>query len=121
MMMSSVATQTAVNTAPPRLSRMDLPSAGILAAMPAKISRDIPLPMPRSVTNSPIHITRVAPAVITSTMMKSGKMPLSSMMSNVQPCSRPPLAASATMLVACKTASATERYRVYWVILACPA
>ncbi len=79
------------------------------AAMPAKISSDMPLPMPRSVTSSPIHITSAAPAVITSTMTTRVKMLWSEMMSSVQPCSRPPLAASATMLVACRMASAIAR------------
>ena len=107
--MTSAATQTKVNTRPPRLSRMVLPSDGMRAAMPAKISSDMPLPMPRSVTSSPIHITRAAPAVITSTMTNRVKMDWSSMMSSVQPCSSPPLAASATMLVACRMASAIAR------------
>ncbi len=62
---------------PPRLSRMVLPSDGMRAAMPAKISSDMPLPMPRSVTSSPIHITSAAPAVITSTMTTSVKIALS--------------------------------------------
>ncbi len=90
-----------------------MPSTGMRAAMPAKISSDMPLPMPRSVTSSPIHITSAAPAVITSTMTTRVKMFRPSlwpwMMSSVQPCSSPPLAASATMLVACRMASATAR------------
>src|ERR1700761_9293024 len=87
--MISAATQTVANTTPPRLSRMFLPSPGIRAAMPAKISSDIPLPIPRSVTSSPIHITSAAPAVITSTMTTSVKMLWLAMMSRLQPCSRP--------------------------------
>ncbi len=43
------------------------------------------------------------------------------MMSRLQPRISPPLAASATMLVACRIARAIDRYRVYWVILAWPA
>ena len=74
MMMISAATQTAANTRPPRLSRMVLPSIGMRAAMPAKIISDMPLPMPRSVTSSPIHITSAAPAVSTSTMTTRVKM-----------------------------------------------
>ena len=90
-----------------------MPSIGMRAAMPAKIISDMPLPMPRSVTSSPIHITSAAPAVSTNTMTTRVKMfrpwlwPW--MMSSVQPCSSPPLAASATMLVACRMASATVR------------
>ena len=77
--------------------------------MPAKISSDMPLPMPRSVINSPIHITSAAPAVITTTITTKVKMLWSAMMSRLQPCSSPPLAASATMLVACRMASAIAR------------
>ena len=86
-----------------------MPSAGMRAAMPAKIISDMPLPIPRSVTSSPIHITRAAPAVSTRTMTTSEKMLWSGMMSSVQPCSSPPLAASATMEVACRIASAIVR------------
>ena len=49
--------------------------------MPTKISSDMPLPMPRSVISSPIHITSAAPAVITSTMTTRVKMLWSAMMS----------------------------------------
>ena len=83
-----------------------MPSPGIAEAILAKIISDMPLPMPRSVTISPIHITSVAAAVITSTITMRVKMfaPMPAlwpwMMSSVQPWSRPPLAASATMLVA---------------------
>ncbi len=108
-MMASAATQTAAKMTPPRLSRMLLPSPGMRAAMPTKISSDMPLPMPRSVISSPIHITSAAPPVITITMTTSVKMLWSAMMSSEQPCSRPPLAARATMLVACRMASATAR------------
>ena len=34
-----------------------------------KISSDMPLPMPLSVTSSPSHMTRPVPAVMVSTMM----------------------------------------------------
>ena len=37
--------------------------AGALVRIEAKISSDMPLPMPRCVISSPIHISRVAPAV----------------------------------------------------------
>ena len=98
-MMINAAMQTAVKTIGPRLSRMFLPSDGMRAAMLAKISSDIPLPMPRSWISSPIHITSAAPAVITMTMTERVKIDESWMMSSEQPCSSPPLAASATMLV----------------------
>ena len=84
-MMISAATQTAAKMAPPRLSRICLPSEGMRAAMPAKISSDMPLPMPRSVISSPIHITSAAPAVITNTITTRVKMLWSAMMSSEQP------------------------------------
>ncbi len=126
MTMISAAMQTNVKTMPPRLSRMFLPSPGGMAeAMLAKINSDMPLPTPRSVASSPIHITSAAPAVITMTITANVVMfrpsPWPWMMSRVQPCSRPPLAASATMLVACRIASAIARYLVYCVILVWPA
>ena len=40
------------------------PSAGIRAAIEVKISSDMPLPMPRSVTCSPSHMITAVPAVI---------------------------------------------------------
>ncbi|SIM41756.1 Uncharacterised protein [Mycobacteroides abscessus subsp. abscessus] len=108
---SSAATQTAAKVTPPRLSRMVLPSAGMRAAIPAKISSDMPFPMPRSVTISPSHITRVDPAVITSTITDSAKIDWSATISSLrsQPCKRFPLAPRATIEVDCSSASATER------------
>jgi len=41
---------------------------GNCAAIEVKIRRDMPLPMPRSVTSSPIHMMRPVPAVIVTTM-----------------------------------------------------
>ena len=41
------------------------------AAIEVKISSDMPLPMPLSVTSSPSHMTRPVPAVMVSTMMTS--------------------------------------------------
>src|SRR5262249_3057093 len=81
MMMIRAATQTALKSTGPRVSRIVLPSDGMRAAMPAKISSDMPLPMPRSVISSPIHITRAAPAVMTSTMTTSVQIDDSEMMS----------------------------------------
>ncbi len=42
--------------------------AGILLTTLAKIRIDIPLPIPRWVMSSPIHMTMAVPAVIVSTM-----------------------------------------------------
>ena len=77
--------------------------------MLAKIISDMPLPTPRSVTSSPIHITSAAPAVSTNTMTTRVKIDWSLMMSSSQPCSSWPLAASATKLVACRMDSAIVR------------
>ena len=38
----------------------------------AKISSDMPLPMPCWVTSSPIHMSRAVPAVSVSTMSSTG-------------------------------------------------
>ena len=54
-------------TTPPLLARMFWPSAGIRAAIEVKIRIDMPLPMPRSVISSPIHMIAAVPAVMVST------------------------------------------------------
>ena len=41
---------------------------GNCAAIEVKMRSDMPLPMPRSVTSSPIHMMRPVPAVIVMTM-----------------------------------------------------
>src|SRR5262249_17684619 len=74
VMMMRAAQPTALKMAGPGDSRMDLPSAGMRAQMLEKISSDMPLPMPRSVISSPIHITRAPPAVMHSTMTTSVKI-----------------------------------------------
>ena len=43
--------------------------------MPAKISSDIPLPMPRSVICSPSHITNIVPVVRVSTHIRRKPQP----------------------------------------------
>ncbi len=43
---------------------------GNCAAIDVKISSDMPLPMPRSVMSSPIHMMRPVPAVIVMTMSR---------------------------------------------------
>ena len=42
---------------------------GKLETMEVKISSDMPLPTPRSVMSSPIHMTRPVPAVMVTTMI----------------------------------------------------
>ena len=49
------------------------PSAGMRAAIEQKISSDMPLPTPRSVTSSPNHMMTAVPAVMTMTMTARSK------------------------------------------------
>ena len=44
------------------LDRYDGKPCGTRATMPAKMMKLMPLPMPRSVINSPIHMARTVPA-----------------------------------------------------------
>ena len=55
------------NTTPPPLARICWPSVGIRAAIEVKMRIDMPLPMPRSVISSPIHMMAAVPAVIVRT------------------------------------------------------
>ena len=50
---------------------------GKVAAIWVKIITDMPLPTPRSVISSPIHMMTLVPAVIVKIMVMTGKMPLS--------------------------------------------
>ncbi len=52
----------------PLLVWMAQSASGKRAEIDVKISSDIPLPMPRSVMSSPIHMMRPVPAVIVMTM-----------------------------------------------------
>ena len=49
---------------------MDHSEPGNRAAIEVKISRDMPLPMPRSVISSPSHMIRPVPAVMVMIMMR---------------------------------------------------
>ena len=102
---------------------MFLPSAGIRAAIEVKIRIDMPLPMPRSVISSPIHMIAAVPAVMVSTRMISAKALWSGMIWSLveQPGNICPLMASARNAVDCRMPSPMVRYRVYWVSLAWPA
>ncbi len=110
-MMTSVAATTAVNTRPPRLSRMVWPSDGIA-------SRDAGEDQQRHAVADaafgdqlahPHHQRRACGQHQHDDDRGRRCYELSWMMSRLQPCSSPPLAASATMLVACRTASAIDR------------
>ena len=49
---------------------MDHSEPGNRAAIEVKISSDMPLPMPRSVISSPIHMTTPVPAVMVRIMIR---------------------------------------------------
>ena len=51
-----------------RSARWRQSEVGNVAAIDVKISSDMPLPMPRSVMSSPIHMMRPVPAVMVMTM-----------------------------------------------------
>ena len=122
-MIASAITSTTVKTTAPWLSRMFLPSAGIRAAIEVKIRIDMPLPMPRSVIISPIHMIAAVPAVMASTRVISANALWSGMIWSltVQPGNIWPFSASARNAVDCRMPSPIVRYRVYWVSLAWPA
>ena len=48
--------------------------AGSLATMPAKMMKLMPLPMPRSVMSSPIHISRMVPATREAIMVSVSRL-----------------------------------------------
>ena len=83
---------------------------GMRAEIPAKISSDMPLPTPRSVMSSPIHMTTQAPAVMTSTTIVSANTDSSLSTSPFAAVGQSwPREARATMPVDCSNASATVR------------
>ena len=69
----------------------------------------MPLPMPRSVICSPSHMMTAVPAVITSTVIERVQTLESGMTGWSQSPKSWPRSASATMPVACRTASAIVR------------
>ena len=75
----------------------------------AKMRIEMPLPMPRFVMSSPIHMRSVVPAVSETTMSTSSPEPASS---------APWLRKRNAYPVACAAARTTVRYRVYCVIFA---
>ena len=91
-----------------------------------KISTDMPLPTPRSVISSPIHMMTVVPATMVITivaMVKTEPFGISGLAvpDAPHPLNSVPDLASSTYPVDWSTARPTVRYLVYWVILACPA
>jgi hypothetical protein len=108
-MMARPNAQTPANTSGPELFRMLPPSIGTRAAIEAKISSDMPLPTPRSVTCSPSHMITAVPAVITMTMIEMFQMLPSGITGRLHSPNSWPWLASATMPVACRIASAMVR------------
>ena len=85
----------------------------------------MPLPTPRSVMSSPIHMMRPVPAVIVRTMSTVAHQAVFEISEehaavSVVPNSAP-LLATVINVVDCRTPSATVRYRVYWVSRAWPS
>ena len=50
-------------------------ASGMRATMPAKMMREMPLPMPRSVICSPIHMMKAVPAESVMTVMIRNDQP----------------------------------------------
>ena len=69
-----------------------------------KIRIDMPLPTPRSVMSSPSHMITAVPAVIVMTMTRNVWVSLLCSSGSLQPWSRLPDRASATMPVAWRSA-----------------
>ena len=73
--MNTMATSNMMNTMmvtisalQPAAASMRVPWLGRVETTEAKISRDMPLPMPRWVMSSPIHMSRAVPVVRVSTI-----------------------------------------------------
>src|SRR5580704_7437772 len=95
------------------------------AMMDVNISTDMPLPTPRSVISSPIHMITAVPDTIVITMVRmvntdgsgisgwdAGPQPL--------PENAAPVRAACTYTIAYSRPSPTVTYLVYWVIFAWP-
>ena len=66
---SAITGRKSFSVAPPLIQAV-IP-AGIVERIDAKMSSEIPLPMPRFVISSPIHISSAVPAVSVSTISTS--------------------------------------------------
>ncbi len=82
---------------------------GKVATTWAKMSSDMPLPMPRSVMSSPSHMITAVPAVMVITMIRKVAVLSLCSRSSWQPWIRLPERASATMPVACSSARPSVR------------
>ena len=88
----------------PRVRRISPSADGKVAAMDVKISRDMPLPTPRSVMRSPSHMITVVPAVMVRIMMTSTGSESSGMIGSEQLPSRFPERAREMTVVALRAA-----------------
>jgi len=83
--------------------------------MAVKMSSDMPLPTPRSVMSSPIHMMRPVPAVSVMMSRRTVMSESFGMIGTGQSPSSAPERASETRVVALRRPRAIVRYRVYWV------
>jgi hypothetical protein len=106
---TSPTASTVRNRPHPRVRRISPSAEGNVAAMDVKISRDMPLPTPRSVIRSPSHMMIAVPAVMVMTMMTTVRTVSSGMIGRGQLPSSAPERASETTVVALSSASAIVR------------
>src|SRR6202453_549423 len=85
-----------------------------------KIMTDMPLPTPRSVISSPIHMMTAVPATMVMTIVAMRNTDAFVMTDSVQPGKSVPLRASSMYPVDCRIARPMVRYLVYCVIFAWP-
>ena len=108
-MISTAKAQTTAKTRTPRVCRIEPPSAGMRAAIEVKISTDMPLPIPFSVSSSPSHMISAVPAVRAMTRTTVVHTESDGMIGSEQPGNSWPLRARAMMPVLCRTARAIVR------------
>ncbi len=91
----------------PRAPMVPMVEGSKRETIPAKISKEIPLPIPRSEMTSPSHISKILPPVITAITVTTAQGLPGSVMASRKPIVR---------AVACKRPRITVPYRVYWAI-----
>ena len=95
----------------PKLPIVVTIAGGNPTTIPAKISKDIPLPTPRSVICSPSHMMKMVPAVSVNTVMSVKARP--GLLTKVIPPVSVVFCRKAAMPADCMTLSKTVPYRVY--------
>ena len=124
--MQATTTRASSSVKVPLVCQIVSSSPGMTAMTWVKIMTDMPLPTPRSVISSPIHMMTAVPATMVMTMVAIRKTDASGISGfrvevHCDDWNSCPLRASSMYPVDCRTASPMVRYRVYWVILAWPA